>query len=596
MTDDQAANLKAPLGERVRPLMALRPYIARHPRMLLAAFIALIVSAAAILALPLAVRRMIDFGFSGTNAGFIDRYFGMLLVIGALLAVASASRFYCVNWLGERVVADLSTDVFRHLAVLGASFYDTARTGEVMSRLTADTTLVKSAAGSAISQALRNLILLVGALAMMLVTNARLSGLVLAVIPAIVLPLMAYGRIVRKLSRHAQDMLADASAYGAEHIAAYRTMQAFTHEAPVVDRFAGAVEMAFAAARSRLIARAGLTALAIFLVFGSIIGVLWYGASGVLAGTLTAGTLSQFLLYAVQAGMSMASLSEVWGELSQAAGAAERLGELLAIAPDIRSPANPQPLPLPAKGAIAFREVTFHYAGRPDVAALNDVSFQISPGESVAIVGPSGAGKSTVFNLLLRFYDPLSGEVTIDGVPLPAADLGEIRRRIALVPQDVALFADTITENIRYGAAEASDADVRKAAETALAAGFIDALPLGYATRLGERGLTLSGGQRQRIALARAILRNAPVLLLDEATSALDAESEALIQQALEHVSRNRTTLVIAHRLATVQRADRILVLDQGRIVEEGTHRSLIDRGGLYNRLARLQFAADAAA
>jgi len=562
--------------------------------MLAFAGVALLISAIAMLALPLAVRRVIDHGFSEKNAAFVDQYFSMLMLIGLLLAAASAARFYFVNWLGERVVADLRADVFAHLSRLGLAFYEINHSGEVMSRLTADTTQIKAAAGTALSQALRSGIMLVGALVMMFVTSASLSLLVLVAIPAIVLPLIAYGRLVRRLSRRAQDTLADASAYAAENLAAVRTMQAFTSEQRVSGRFASSVETAFEAARARLRARAGLTAMTIFLVFASIVGVLWYGADAVVRGDISGGRLSQFVLYAVFAAAALAQLSEVWGEVSQAAGAAERLAELLAVSPDIRSPDHPLPMPKPGRGEVEFRHVSFRYPTR-QTSALEDVSFRVEPGETVALVGPSGAGKSTVFNLLLRFFDPDSGDVRVDGVPVAAADLRQLRASMALVPQEVALFADTVAENIRYGTPTASQEDVVRAAKLAHADEFIRALPQGYETRLGERGVSLSGGQRQRIAIARAVLRDAPILLLDEATSALDAESEVLVQKALEQVMSGRTTLVIAHRLATIQKADRILVLDAGRIVEEGTHAELIRKGGLYARLAELQFAGEAA-
>lgn len=579
----------------LKPLAALKPYLTKHPGVLMLAGVALIVSALAMLAVPVAVRRMIDQGFSGGDRTFIDQYFLALIGIGAVLALASASRFYLVNWLGERVVADLRSEVFRHLATLGPAYFDATHSGEVMSRLTADTTQIKAAAGTALSQALRNLIMLVGALAMMVVTSPQLSVLVFIAIPLIVLPLVALGRVVRRLSRAAQDRLAEASAYAAENLAAIRTLQAFTHEEAVARRFSGEVERAFVAARARLAARAGLTSMAILLVFGSVVGVLWYGAEAVIGGTMTAGRLGQFVLYAVFAAGALAELSEVWGEVNQAAGAAERLAELLAQRPIISSPAVPTPLPGPARGEISFRDVHFSYPSRPMSRSLTGVSFHVAPGETVALVGPSGAGKTTVLNLLLRFYDPTRGMIEVDGVDIATADLAVLRSRMALVPQHVALFADTVIENIRYGAPQAKPEDVRRAAIAAQADGFIRALPNGYETRLGERGATLSGGQRQRIAIARAILRNAPILLLDEATSALDAESEGQIQQALEALMRGRTTLVIAHRLATIQKAHRILVFDRGRIVEEGTHASLIRAGGLYARLAELQFPAEAA-
>jgi ATP-binding cassette subfamily B protein len=555
----------------LRPLLALAPYVLRRQGMLALAAAALVASAFAMLAVPLAVRRLIDLGFAGSDGGHVDRAFGLLIGIGLALAAASATRFFAVNWLGERVVADVRAAVFAHLAILGPAFFERTHSGEIMSRLAADTTQVKAAAGTALSQLVRNAIMLAGAAAMMVVTSPRLSLLVLAAIPLIVLPLVAYGRAVRRLSRAAQDTLADATAYAADNLAAVRTMQASTHEPTVVARYGMAVERAFAAARARLGARAGLTALVISLVVCSVVGVLWYGAGMVVRGELTGGALGQFVIYALFAGGALAELSEVWGEAQQAAGAAERLAELLAVRPEIASPAVPTPLPEPAEGRISVDRVRFTYPARPDIAALDGLSLAVAPGETVAVVGPSGAGKSTLFALLLRFFDPQAGRILVDGVPLPEADLARLRRRLALVPQDVALFADTIAENIRYGAPGSTQEEVERAAALANADAFIHALPEGYATRLGERGVTLSGGQRQRIAIARAILRDAPILLLDEATSALDAESEAAVQAALERVMRGRTTLVIAHRLATVQKADRIVVMDRGRIVEEGT-------------------------
>jgi ATP-binding cassette, subfamily B, bacterial len=584
-----------PSRRQLGHIASLWPYIGRYPWMLLTALAALIASAAVMLAVPVAVRRMVDHGFSVGGGLDIDAYFIALIALGLALSLASAVRMYAVNWLGERVVADLRAQVFGHLATLGPAFYETTHSGEVMSRLTADTTQIKSAAGSALSQALRNLIMLVGTLVMMFVTSPTLSALALAAIPAIVFPLLGYGRAVQRLSRTAQDRLADASAYAADNLGAVRAMVAFGQERAVSARFAAAVEEAFAAARARLMARAGLTAIAIFLVVGSIVGILWFGARMVIAGEMTGGQLGQFILYAVLAGGALAELSEVWGEMASAAGAAERLMELMAAAPHVAGPARPKPLPQPPRGTVEFRDVRFAYPTRPGVSALNGASFRVGRGETVALVGPSGAGKSTVFNLILRFYDVQGGDVLVDGLPVRDVDQQELRSRIALVPQDVALFDDTVLENIRYGWSDAGDDDVRRAAVAAHAHAFVLALPQGYNTRLGERGVTLSGGQRQRLALARAVLRNAPVLLLDEATSALDAESEAAVQQALERITEGRTTLIIAHRLATVQRADRILVLDEGRIVEEGRHADLVRKGGLYARLAELQFALDAA-
>jgi ATP-binding cassette subfamily B protein len=579
----------------LRSLQALWPYLLRHKAMLAAALVALLVSAGATLAVPLAVRRMIDLGFAGSEPGLIDKYFATLGVIGLILAIASAARFYAVNWLGERVVADIRRDVFANLTNLSPAFFEVSHSGEMMSRITADTTQVKAAASTAISQALRNILLLIGAGVMMIVTSAKLSLAVLIAIPVIVLPLVAYGRSVRKLSREAQDTLAQASAYASESLAQVRVMQAFTHEKAAAARFGAAVDRSFAAANARAKARAGLTAIAIFLTFASVVGVLWYGAHDVLAGAMTGGRLSQFVLYAVLAASAVGGLSEVWGDVAQSMGAAERLGELLQARSTIKSPPHPRPLPVPPRGEIAFRDVSFSYPLRPETHALDHVSFQVAPGERVALVGPSGAGKTTIFALLLRFYDPDRGTVEIDGVQVNDAALDALRARFALVPQDTALFADTVAANIAYGAQDATAPEIEAAARTAFAHDFIMELPAGYETLLGEGGVTLSSGQRQRIAIARAVLRKAPVLLLDEATSALDAESEMLVQRALDTIMEGRTTLVIAHRLATVMRADRILVFDGGRLVEEGTHRSLIGRSGLYKRLANLQFAPDAA-
>ncbi|MBI1201583.1 MAG: ATP-binding cassette domain-containing protein [Rhodopseudomonas sp.] len=591
-----AAGPETPAGTRprlkIQPLRRLMPYLARYRLRAAAALVALVVAALTTLVVPVAVRRMIDFGFSAKAAALIDSYFTVMIAVVAVLAISSAMRYYLVTTLGDRIVADLRADVFAHLTKLSQGFFDTAKTGEMVSRLTADTTQIKSAVGASVSIALRNLVLFFGGAAMMVVTSPRLSLFVLAAIPVIVLPLVGFGRAVRKRSRAAQDTLADASGYAGELIGAIRTLQAFTNELLATRRFTAAVEQAYEAARGATWARSILTAIAIFLIFSSVVVVLWIGAQDVMAGTITAGRLGQFVLYAVFAAGGLGQLSEVWGELAQASGAAERLFEILSVEPEIKAPPQPVALPKPARGEVAFDNVRFAYPTRPDADVLNGLSFTVKPGETVALVGPSGAGKSTIFHMILRFYDPASGTVRFDGVRLPDADPADLRGQIALVPQDAVVFAASVAENIRFGRLDATDDEVKRAAKAAHAAEFIERMAQGYETQVGERGVMLSGGQRQRIAIARAILRQAPLLLLDEATSSLDAESETLVQKALTQLMQQRTSIVIAHRLATVLSCDRILVIDQGRIVEEGTHAALSANGGLYARLAKLQFEA----
>ena len=588
--ESQLTQPPAKTRARLRPLMALAPYVGRYRGRALLALISLTVAAITTLAVPIAVRRMIDFGFSPEGIALINSYFSVMIAIVAVLAAASASRYYLVMTIGERIVADLRRDVFAHLVSLSPAFFDSARSGELVSRLTADTTQIKSAVGASVSIALRNMMLFIGATAMMVITSPRLSGFVLLAIPLIVIPLVAFGRWVRRLSRNAQDTLADASAYASELIGAIRTVQAYTSERMATSRFGGEVEAAYEAARSSTRARAVLTLIIIFIVFSSVVAILWVGSHDVLTGQITPGRLGQFVLYAAFAAAGLGQLSEVWGEVSAASGAAERLFEILRVKSQITAPPQPIALPQPARGDVGFDNVSFAYPARPDVLAIDKVSLAVKAGEKVAIVGPSGAGKSTLFHLLLRFYDPARGTISLDGVPVRSADPIDVRSRIALVPQDSVVFAASARENIRFGRPDASDAEVERAADLAHATEFLRRLPGGLEAQLGERGVTLSGGQRQRIAIARAILRDAPLLLLDEATSALDAESETLVQTALEELMRHRTTLVIAHRLATVLSCDRIMVMDQGRIVEQGTHAELVAANGLYARLARLQF------
>lgn len=577
----------------LKPLTRLLPYLLKHRGMVLAAVAALFAAAVITLVLPNAVRRMIDYGFGADDPALVNSYFAVLIGVVCALAMASSIRYFLVMWLGERVVTEVRADVFDHMTHLSPSFYDSAKSGEILSRLTADTTQIKAAFGASASLAMRNLIMFLGASVMMVVTSPRLSVFVLAAIPVILVPILGFGRKVRKRSRFAQDTLADASAYASEMLGSVRTLQAFTHERRSAERYASAVEAAFQAARQAIVARAALTGFAIFVIGSSIVAVLWIGASDVFAGRITGGELSQFLLYSILAAGSLAALSEVWGELSQAAGAAERLSELLEIEPEITAPANPVPLPEAKRGAISFDQVSFAYRNSKDMPVVQDLTLEVSPGETVAVVGPSGAGKSTLFSLLMRYYDPDAGTIRLNGIDLRQLDPQDLRAHIALVPQDTAIFGATVAENIAYGRPDASRDEVVAAAQAALAAPFIDNMTDGFDTLVGERGITLSGGQRQRIAIARAVLRNAPVLLLDEATSALDAESENLVQKALDRLMEGRTTLVIAHRLATVLKADRIVVMEDGRIVETGTHAELSAAGGLYAKLARLQFGAE---
>lgn len=588
-TEDRAKS------KNVRALRALWPFIMRYRAMVVAAIAALVSTALISLTLPIAVRRVVD-GFETSAVELLDSYFGAAMGIALLLAAGTGLRYYLVTRLGERVVADIRKSVFDRMIGMSPAFYEKIMTGEVLSRITTDTTVILSVIGSSISIAARNALILLGGMILLLVTSPKLAGLVLLTVPFIVVPIVVMGRRLRMLSRENQDWIANSSGSASETLLSVQAVQAYTHEVPSRARFAEVTERAFLSARSRIRVRAIMTVVVISLAFAGVVGVLWIGARDVRAGAMSVGELVQFVIYAVMVAGAVGALSEIWGELQRAAGATERLVELLGAEDSVTDPAAPATLPEPVKGRVGFEDVAFHYPSRPGQAALDGVSLTVEPGETVALVGPSGAGKTTVIQLLLRFYDPQSGRVTIDGRDLTELARSDFRQHIALVPQEPVIFAATARENIRFGRPGATDTEVEKAAKSAAAHDFLAALPQGYETQVGERGVMLSGGQKQRIAIARAILRDAPILLLDEATSALDAESERLVQDAVETLSRNRTTLVIAHRLATVKKADRILVFDGGRIVADGTHDSLVAEEGLYARLARLQFTEGLAA
>ncbi len=583
-------DVNRPKGRSLQPLRALVPFIRPYSGTLVLAIVSLLLASGAFLLTPIAVRYVIDFGFSSEDAANVDRYFVYLLGVVILLGVAGAARAYFLTWLGERVVADIRDAVFRHAIRMDPSFFEVTKIGEVMSRLTADTTLIQSISGVGLSIILRSSIQFVGALILLGLTNLKLMGYILVLFPAVLVPVLVIGRWVRRLSRDSQDRIADASGLATETLTAAQTVQAFTAEEMETRRFGELIRISFETAVRRVKARAFFSMAAITGMFSALILVLWIGARAVLAGDMSGGELGQFVLYALFVAMSAAALSETWGEIQRAAGAMERLLELLGTEPQITAPENPVPFPDNREGRIHFEGVTFCYPSRPATLALDNLELEIKPGEKVAFVGPSGAGKSTTFQLIMRFYDPQKGRVLVDGVDVAMADPLDVRGRIGVVPQETVIFGATARDNIRFGRPDASDDEIEAAAEAAAADEFIRQLPEGYDTYLGERGTRLSGGQKQRIAIARAILKDAPILLLDEATSSLDAESERLVQKALEFLEKDRTTIVIAHRLATVLKADRIVVMDQGRIVDIGRHEELVARDPLYARLAELQF------